>query len=130
MRSVVRDHHERWDGSGYPRGLVGERIGEFPRIAAVADVYDAITSQRPYARGRAAARRRAGHRRAAPGTAFDPAVVKVFRRVVMPYPVGTEVTLPDGRIGVVADVDTARPDEPVVRVDGADVRVDMRVAAA
>ncbi len=48
----------------------------------------------------------------------------------MPYPVGTELQLPDGRTGVVAHVDTARPEEPVVRVDGAEVRVDMRVAAA
>jgi HD domain len=63
VRSVVRDHHERYDGSGYPRGIAGELIGEFPRLAAVADVYDAITSQRPYAPAEPRPCRRAGDRR-------------------------------------------------------------------
>ena len=45
---VVRDHHERIDGSGYPEGLLGAQVQEFPRIAAVADVYDAVTSERVY----------------------------------------------------------------------------------
>ena len=48
----------------------------------------------------------------------------------MPYPVGTEETLPDGRIGVVTAVEADRPGEPVVRVDGAETRVDMRLAVA
>ena len=129
VRSVVRDHHERWDGSGYPRGLSGERIGGFPRLAEIADVYDAVTSQRPYA---PAEPPHVGVRIIADGagTSFDPVIARVFRKVVMPYPVGTEVTLPDGRIGVVATVDADRPDEPVVRLDGAEARIDMRAAVA
>jgi HD-GYP domain-containing protein (c-di-GMP phosphodiesterase class II) len=129
VRSVVRDHHERYDGSGYPRGIAGDRIGEFPRLAALADVYDAITSQRPYA---AAEPAHVGVRVIAQGEgrAFDPAMVGVFRRIVMPYPVGTEVRLPDGRLGVVAAADPDRPHEPLVRVDGSDVRVDLGEAAA
>jgi two-component system response regulator RpfG len=47
--AVALSHHERFDGSGYPRGLVGEQIPLSARIVAVADVYDALTSQRPYA---------------------------------------------------------------------------------
>jgi HD-GYP domain-containing protein (c-di-GMP phosphodiesterase class II) len=129
VRSVVRDHHERYDGSGYPRGIAGDHIGEFPRLAAVADVYDAITSQRPYA---AAAPAHVGVKVIAEGggRAFDPALVGVFRRIVMPYPVGTEVRLPDGRIGVVATADQDRPHEPLVRVDGSEVHVDLGDAAA
>jgi HD-GYP domain-containing protein (c-di-GMP phosphodiesterase class II) len=129
VRSVVRDHHERYDGSGYPRGIAGDDIGEFPRLAAVADVYDAITSQRPYA---AAEPAHVGVKVIAEGdgSAFDPAVVGVFRRIVMPYPVGTEVTLPDGRIGVVAAADADRPSQPLVRIDGSELRVDLRDAAA
>ena len=46
---MVRSHHERWDGSGYPSGLVGEEISSFARIAAVADVFDAVTSERFHA---------------------------------------------------------------------------------
>ena len=124
VRSGVRDHHERYDGSGYPRGIAGDRIGEFPRLAAVADVYDAITSQRPYAEAKPP---HVGVREiaAGEGRAFDPAMVGVFRRVVMPYPVGTEVQLPGGRVGVVAAADPDRPHEPLVRVDGSDVRVDL-----
>jgi HD-GYP domain-containing protein (c-di-GMP phosphodiesterase class II) len=125
VRSVVRDHHERWDGSGYPRGIAGDRIGDFPRLAAVADVYDAVTSQRPYAEAEPAY---VGVDAiiAGLGSDFDPAVVRVFRRIVLPYPVGIEVRLPDGRIGVVCDVDPERPDEPLVRVDEGELRVDLR----
>jgi len=125
VRSVVRDHHERYDGSGYPRGIAGDSIGEFPRLAAVADVYDAITSQRPYA---AAEPAHVGVKVIAEGEgqAFDPAVVGVFRRIVMPYPVGTEVRLPDGRIAVVSAADQDRPHEPVVRIDDSELRVDLR----
>jgi HD-GYP domain-containing protein (c-di-GMP phosphodiesterase class II) len=129
VHAVVRDHHERVDGSGYPRGLSGDRLGEFARIAAVADVYDAITSQRPYA---PAEPPHVGVRviAAGAGTAFDPGVVRVFRLLVMPYPVGTEVALPDGRFGVVAEVDADRPYEPVVRTGEGDVRLDLGEAAA
>jgi HD-GYP domain-containing protein (c-di-GMP phosphodiesterase class II) len=126
VRGVVRDHHERFDGSGYPRGLPGERLGEFARIAAVADVYDAITSQRPYAPAEPP-HVGVGVIADGEGTAFDPAVVRVFRRLVMPYPVGTEVALPDGGIGVVADVDPERPYAPLVRTEAGDVALDLRV---
>jgi HD-GYP domain-containing protein (c-di-GMP phosphodiesterase class II) len=115
--AVVRSHHERWDGSGYPDGKAGEQIHVFPRIAAPADVFDAVTSERVY---RAAMPPHVGVRivREGAGTAFDPAVVESFGRVVMPFPVGHPVTLPDGREAVVASVDPADPDRPVVRFIG------------
>ena len=113
--SVVRDHHERMDGSGYPEKLTGGQIQEFPRIAAVADVYDAVTSERVY---KDAAPPHVGVRviREGSGSQFCPNVVRHFRAVVMPYPVGHEVKLPDGRVGVVSAVDTDEPDSPTVRV--------------
>jgi HD-GYP domain-containing protein (c-di-GMP phosphodiesterase class II) len=68
------------------------------------------------------------------GSAFDPEVVRTFRRVVFPYPVGTEVDLPDGRVGVVSRVDPEEPDVPVIRVPGADgpeeIAVDIRTGLA
>ena len=76
-KAVVRSHHERWDGSGYPSGLIGEEISLFPRIAAVADVFHAVTSERYHARARP---RRWGIEmiRAGSGSAFDPTVVEAF----------------------------------------------------
>jgi hypothetical protein len=76
-KSVVRSHHERWDGSGYPGGLVGQEISEFARIAAVADVFDALTSERYHA---PAVTRHQGLATilAGSGTAFDPKVVETF----------------------------------------------------
>ena len=80
-KSVVRSHHERWNGSGYPSGLVGDEIPMFARIAAVADVFDAVTSQRHYAP--AMDRRHAVELiRAGSGSDFDPMVVEAFVDVI------------------------------------------------
>jgi putative nucleotidyltransferase with HDIG domain len=75
---IVRSHHERWDGSGYPHGLGGDDIPVGARVFAVADALDAMTSNRPY---RAAQSWRTAHREilAQSGKQFDPAVVDAFR---------------------------------------------------
>jgi HD-GYP domain-containing protein (c-di-GMP phosphodiesterase class II) len=123
VRAVVRHHHERLDGKGYPDGLAGDRIHQFARISSVADVYDAVTSERVY-------------KSAAPpsigvdviergsGTAFDPEVVAVFKKVVMPYPPGYEVDLADGRRAVVVEVDVEEPYRPHVRIRNDDGSVE------
>jgi putative two-component system response regulator len=74
---IAWTHHERWDGSGYPRGLSGEEIPLEGRIVAVADVFDALASDRPYRPALSAADARA-HIAAGRGTAFDPQVVDAF----------------------------------------------------
>ena len=80
-RSVVRAHHERWDGSGYPSGLIGEEVSTFARIAAVAEAFDAMTSERYHAR--AVSRDAAAEIiRSGSGSEFDPAVVDAFLAVV------------------------------------------------
>ncbi|HKI56908.1 MAG TPA: HD-GYP domain-containing protein [Trueperaceae bacterium] len=76
-------HHERWDGTGYPEGLKGEQVPLAARIFAVADVYDALTSDRPYRPAWSHDRARE-HIRASAGTHFDPAVVEVFLRMRAP----------------------------------------------
>lgn len=75
---VVRSHHERWDGAGYPDGLAGEEIPLGARIFAIVDTLDAITTNRPY---RAAQSWRVAHQEilAQSGKQFDPAVVDAFR---------------------------------------------------
>jgi HD-GYP domain-containing protein (c-di-GMP phosphodiesterase class II) len=70
-------HHERWDGAGYPRGLAGEEIPLAARIFAVADVFDALTSDRPYWRARSRTEA-IDHIRAQAGLQFDPRVVEEF----------------------------------------------------
>ena len=70
-------HHEKWDGSGYPRGLAGEQIPLAARIFAVVDVYDALTSDRPYRAAWPVDKTRE-HIRALAGSHFDPAVVRAF----------------------------------------------------
>lgn len=73
-------HHERWDGSGYPRGLVGEEIPLAARIYAVVDVYDALLSERPYGKvwSRADARE---HLESNAGILFDPVIVDKFLEI-------------------------------------------------
>ena len=70
-------HHERWDGSGYPRGLAGDQIPLFARIAAVADVFDALTSERPYKQAWPLTHA-AEHIKQNSGKHFDPACVSAF----------------------------------------------------
>jgi HD-GYP domain-containing protein (c-di-GMP phosphodiesterase class II) len=77
---VVRHHHERWDGQGYPDGLAGEEIPLAARVFAVADALDALTTDRPYrpASGYPAARQEIY---AGAGSQFDPAVVAAYRQI-------------------------------------------------
>ena len=70
-------HHERWDGTGYPRGLKGDQIPLAARIFAVVDVYDALTSDRPY-RDAWTPEEAMAHIREGVGSHFDPAVCSAF----------------------------------------------------
>ena len=80
-KAVVRSHHERWDGTGYPSGLVADEISLYARIAAVADVFDAVTSERYHA---PAVPKREGVEiiRTGAGSSFDPVVVEAFVEAV------------------------------------------------
>lgn len=80
--SIVRSHHERWDGRGMPDGLVGAAIPLEARITAVADSYDAMTSGRPYRVAQLSAEHALEEVRANSGTQFDPAVVQAFLQAV------------------------------------------------
>jgi len=75
--SMIRSHHERWDGKGYPDGLRGEEIPRLARVVAVADVYHAIVSHRPY-RGGASPIRAVQEIKSMSSTQFDPAVVNAL----------------------------------------------------
>lgn len=77
---VARSHHEKWDGSGYPHGLAGENIPLSARIMAVADVYDALCSQRPYKTGLSHAETVKMILNGS-GSQFDPAIIALFKEV-------------------------------------------------
>jgi len=102
VTQVCLDHHERFDGSGYPRGIAGEEIGLLGRMAAICDVYDSLTSDRP-------------HRpRIDPNAAltvmtmdmtgqFDPDLLAQFIECIGIYPVGSVVRLTTDRLALVVD---------------------------
>ena len=114
-RAVVRSHHEKWDGTGYPDGKAGTQIHQFARIATVSDVFDALTSDRPY---RKADPPHTGYEYilARVGRDFDPEVVEIFRTSVAPHPPGTGVILSDGYCGIVKEVRQGSVNRPVVRL--------------
>jgi HD-GYP domain-containing protein (c-di-GMP phosphodiesterase class II) len=114
-KGVIRSHHERWNGSGYPDGRAGQEIPEYARIAAVADVFDAVTSARVYSPA-APAHVGVGVILQGRGVLFDPSVVDTFARVVAPYPPGSEIRLADGRRGLVVSVPRTEVGRPLVRV--------------
>jgi putative nucleotidyltransferase with HDIG domain len=108
-------HHERLNGSGYPRGLKDDDIHLFGRILGVADVFDAVTSNRVY---RPAMLPHEGLEilYSGSGNLFDPKVVDAFRKAVAIYPIGLTVVLSDGRKGVVAAQNPGLSERPIIRV--------------
>ncbi len=98
--SVILEHHERSDGSGYPRRLKEDQISVFSKITAIADAYDALVSPRPYKEG-------ISHKEAFSvifswsGEHFNQTLVNFFLHMLKPYPVGTVVKLDTGEYGVV-----------------------------
>jgi HD-GYP domain-containing protein (c-di-GMP phosphodiesterase class II) len=113
--SVALQHHERYNGQGYPRGLAGKEIHEFSRIAGIADTYDAITVDRVY-------------RKAIPpkdawelvdrsgGTLFDDEITKIFLSHIAAYPVGTIVRLNNNEVGAVIENIKGCSNLPKIRI--------------
>jgi len=112
MRQGVLSHHERYDGNGYPLNLAGGTIPVIGRIIAVADVYDALTSNRPY-RVPMQTAEAIEYVMGSVGSQFDYDVVKAFLQKIELYPVGTYVELSDQRVAVV--MNNVNPLRPVVK---------------
>lgn len=112
---VALQHHERCDGSGYPKQLKGDKIHRYARMVAIADIYDALTSDRVY-RPRFPAHEALELILGSGGTHLDYQLVKRFTRMVAMYPVGSAVTLSNGETGVVTGVSPSNIYRPLVRV--------------
>ncbi len=115
IRLIAQQHHERVDGLGYPKGLKGDEISLLSKIVAVADVYDALTSNRPY-RKAMLPNEALEYIMAYSGRMFDHSVVTAFSKIVVPYPNGTVVKLSNGDIGIVLETPFNYPLRPDVRI--------------
>ncbi len=112
---IAYQHHERLNGTGYPRGIKESEIHEYAKIVAIADVYDALTSKRVYKEP------------TLPHEALEFLYTKVnveyerkwlelFRKTVAIYPLGTSVSLESGEKGVVVDINIKYPGRPIIRI--------------
>jgi len=108
-------HHERQDGSGYPHGLKGDEIGLYGSMAAIADTFDALTSNRPYAEALSPSAA-LSYLYKERGTAFHPDLVEQFIQCVGVFPVGSVVELNSGEVGIVITQNLVRRLKPRVMV--------------
>lgn len=111
----IGSHHEKVNGTGYPRGLMGDNIPIYGRILALADVYDSLTSCRPY-RTAWASSDAIEYMMGCADTHFDHALLQAFLKTVSAYPVGCIVQLSDGRTAVVVKNSTENILRPKVRL--------------
>lgn len=98
----ILDHHEKYGGGGYPNNLEGDEISLFGRIISIADVYDAMTSDRPYRKGIFPSEV-IEYIMGSSCVLFDPDLVKLFIRKIAPYPIGTFVKLSNDLTGIVTE---------------------------
>lgn len=112
---IIKQHHERVDGLGYPNRLQSDDIFILSKIVAIADVYDALTSNRPY-RKAIHANDAVEYIMAHSGTIFDHTMVTVFSKFIIPYPTGTIVKLSTGDICIIEDNNFKYPLRPIVKV--------------
>ncbi|MBR6537518.1 MAG: HD-GYP domain-containing protein [Lachnospiraceae bacterium] len=115
VRQIAYMHHERLDGSGYPQGLMGSDLNEYIRIVSIADVYDALTTDRCY-RKRWPANKAMDFLMERSEKEFDPELVGLFTQQLAVYPNGSLVRLSNQYLGIVADQNRSMPLRPVVRV--------------
>jgi len=112
---AVLEHHERHDGSGYPRGARADSIGLYSRILAIVDVYDALTSKRVYKKALPPAKA-LSLMYTMRDTQFSADDIDNFIRCIGVFPVGSFVRLSGGEFGIVSSTNDVRPTKPEVKV--------------
>lgn len=124
VKNAVLFHHENVDGSGYPNGLLGNEQSLFVRVLHVADVYDALTSKRPYKDGYSPSEA-AEYLMGACGIMFDKTVVEKFLEYIPIYPRGTLITLSDNRKGIVIENSGKNNLRPIIRLIDSENEIDL-----
>lgn len=115
IANISLQHHEQYDGKGYPRGLKGKEIDEYARIAAIADSYEAQISNRSY-RKKTGAYHAMKNLLASGVNKFDPDILKIFLSRMSVYPIGSLVELNDKQIGIVIGSVTEKPLRPIIKL--------------
>jgi len=115
IANISLQHHEQFDGKGYPRGLKGKEIDEYARIAAIADSYEAQISNRSY-RGKVYAYHAMKNLLASGVNKFDPEILKIFLSRMSVYPIGSIVQLNDNSVGIVIGSVTEKPLRPIIKL--------------
>lgn len=115
--NVALCHHEREDGSGYPRGLEGDKIHLFSKIASICDVFDALTSDRAYRRA-IPVNEAMEFLFAAGGEQFSVETIKTFSKSINVFPEDTMVLLSDGSEGVIYEANNEIHSRPKIKVYG------------
>jgi HD-GYP domain-containing protein (c-di-GMP phosphodiesterase class II) len=110
---VVLQHHEHWDGTGYPQGLAGADIDEGARIVSVADAFEAMVNEKPY-RNSMMGYQAMKNLLADNSRCFDPNVLKAFIRTMGMYPIGSFILLNNGAIARITEVQTETPLRPKI----------------
>jgi len=112
---IALQHHERWDGKGYPDHMMGTAIDIGARIVSVADAFEAMVSKKAY-RNSMVGYQAVKNLLSDNSSRFDPSVIKAFTRVMGIYPIGSILKLNDGSVARVVSVHTDAPLRPVVQM--------------
>lgn len=114
IKVIVLQHHERLNGTGYPKRNTKAEINPLAQIIGIVDIYDAMTSDRPYKRS-VSSKEAIEYIMGSAGTHFDHKITSAFIRKINPYPKGALIELSDGRVAVVDEVSKDLPLRPIVR---------------
>ncbi len=112
------EHHERMNGTGYPRGLTGEKISLYSKIIMVACSYDAVTAERPYKEAKDGYSGMVDILKNE-GKQYDDIVIRALVYSLSIYPIGTRVMLTSGKGAIVVDINPENPRYPIVQILGA-----------
>ncbi|MDP8207302.1 MAG: HD-GYP domain-containing protein [Candidatus Electryonea clarkiae] len=114
--AIARQHHETLDGNGYPDGRTGDQIHPWAQIVCVADIWDALRSDRPYKKGWSPDKVLEHMNGSRVKYKFDPKALNILNQIVVPYPTGSKVLLSNGMIGEVQSQNNEDRSSPVIRV--------------